>query len=81
MNREVFRLKKMLTYEINKSFEIFLFEIFRDTQSAHGGNIMLGFLDQKHVHQTRYPNGSTIPDEITYLNVDPGQYWQFNVDK
>lgn len=41
---------------------------------------MLGFYDKKHIHQTRYPNNSVIPDEITYLNVDPGQYWQFHID-
>lgn len=42
---------------------------------------MLGFYDMKHVHHTIYPNKSVIPDEITYVNVDPGQYWQFNLDK
>lgn len=42
---------------------------------------MLGFYDKKYIHMTVYPNKSIIPDEITYLNVDPGQLWQFEVDK
>lgn len=37
---------------------------------------MLGFIDEKHIHQT-----NQVPDKITYLPVDPVQYWQFSMDR
>ncbi|KAG5888198.1 hypothetical protein JTB14_036210 [Gonioctena quinquepunctata] len=60
---------------------IFSIYLNRDRQSNRGGNIMLGFVDQKHIHKTRYPNGSIIPDEIKYLQVTSDQYWEIAVDK
>ncbi|KAJ8963214.1 hypothetical protein NQ318_018680 [Aromia moschata] len=61
----------------NPIFSIFL---NRDRQSNKGGNIMLGFVDDKHIHKTQLKNGTIIDDTITYLPVDPGQYWQFSMD-
>ncbi|KAJ8924271.1 hypothetical protein NQ315_007063 [Exocentrus adspersus] len=46
-----------------------------DRQSSRGGNIMLGFIDSKHIHVTK-----GVKDQIKYLPVDPGQYWKFTVD-
>ncbi|CAH1163535.1 unnamed protein product [Phaedon cochleariae] len=59
---------------------IFSIYLNRDRQSNKGGNIMLGFYDPKHVHQTSYPNGSVIPDTIKFLQVDAGADWQFSLD-
>ncbi|KAJ8976410.1 hypothetical protein NQ317_005329 [Molorchus minor] len=52
----------------------------RDRQSNKGGNIMLGFFDEKHIHKTELKNKTIVPAKITYLPVDPGQYWKFSVD-
>lgn len=56
----------------NPTFSIYL---NRDRQSNKGGNILLGFVDPKHIHVTNKE-----PDPITYLPVDAGQYWQFSMD-
>lgn len=50
--------------------------IFRDRQSNRGGNIMLGFIDEKHIHKT-----NQVPEKIKYLPTDAGQYWQFTMDR
>nr|UHM21926.1 cathepsin D2 [Zabrotes subfasciatus] len=66
-----------------KKINRLLFSIYlnRDRQSAQGGNVILGFVDKKHVHHVKYPNGSIIYDEIKYLPIDPTQYWQFSMDR
>ncbi|CAH1999626.1 unnamed protein product [Acanthoscelides obtectus] len=61
----------------------FLFSVYmnRDRQSTHGGNVILGFIQDKHIHQTQFKNGTKIHDKIKFLPVEPGQYWKFSVDK
>lgn len=55
---------------------------FRDTQSSHGGNVILGFVDSKHIHHSVGPDGKIVPEQITYLPCDPSDgYWQFAVDE
>ncbi|KAJ8965971.1 hypothetical protein NQ314_003819 [Rhamnusium bicolor] len=60
-----------------------LFSIYlnRDRQSNVGGNIMLGFVDEKHIHKTELKNKTIVPDKIKYLPVDAGQYWKFSMDR
>ncbi|KAF2892909.1 hypothetical protein ILUMI_13264 [Ignelater luminosus] len=62
-----------------------LFSVYlsRDRQSQRGGNILLGFIDKKHIHRVPVPNSNkTIPDTITYLPVEGGSgYWQFHMDR
>lgn len=55
----------------------------RDRQSNRGGNILLGFIDKKHIHHIPVPNSNkTIPEAITYLPVEGGEgYWQFHMDR
>ncbi|CAG9837942.1 unnamed protein product [Diabrotica balteata] len=60
---------------------VFSVYLNRDRNSDRGGNIMLGFVDPKHIHKTIYPNKTIIQDTIVYLNADTAEYWQFNVDK
>ncbi|CAG9864101.1 unnamed protein product [Phyllotreta striolata] len=66
-----------------KKIKNLLFSVYlnRDPQSTKGGNIMLGFVDKKHIHIHQLPNGAKVYDNITYLQVDAGQYWMFSVDK
>ncbi|XP_018563231.1 aspartic proteinase A2-like [Anoplophora glabripennis] len=55
---------------------IFSIYLNRDRQSNKGGNILLGFVEPKHIHVT-----NKVPDPITYLAVDAGQYWKFTMDR
>ncbi|XP_074042270.1 lysosomal aspartic protease [Leptinotarsa decemlineata] len=60
---------------------IFSIYLNRDRQSKRGGNVLLGFIDDKHIHKTQLKNGTVVPDEIKYLPVTSNQFWQFAVDK
>ncbi|XP_060532858.1 lysosomal aspartic protease-like [Cylas formicarius] len=59
-----------------------LFSIYlnRDRQSNKGGNIMLGFINKKHIRKHMSPNNIPVEDEIRYLSVEPSFYWQFKID-
>ncbi|XP_030766306.1 lysosomal aspartic protease-like [Sitophilus oryzae] len=59
-----------------------LFSIYlnRDAQSEHGGNIILGFIEYRHVHSKKDANNHTIYDPIKYLPLKAGAYWQFDLD-
>ncbi|XP_019880484.2 uncharacterized protein LOC109608484 [Aethina tumida] len=56
-----------------------LFSIYLngDTKSLHGGNIMLGYIEHRHIHK----NPQKKEDTIKYLPLDVSAYWQFSVDK
>ncbi|XP_056629561.1 uncharacterized protein LOC130440442 [Diorhabda sublineata] len=60
---------------------IFSIYLNRDRNSNRGGNVILGFVEYRHIHKTELKNGTVVPDTITYLNVDPGRFWKFTVDK
>ncbi|KAK4884207.1 hypothetical protein RN001_000478 [Aquatica leii] len=68
----------------NKSIEKPLFSVFlnRDRQSTRGGNVLLGLIDEKHIHQKVVPGlNHTVPEDITYLPVDSKEgYWSFKMD-
>lgn len=60
-----------------------IFSIYfnRDTQSIHGGNIMLGYVEKRHIWHVK-EKGVVIYENFTYLSIDPDlSYWQFNIDK
>lgn len=59
---------------------IFSIYLNRDRQSIHGGNIDLGFVNDKHIHKS-VVDGKVVKDNITYLQVESGQFWKFQVDK
>lgn len=69
----------------NKTIAKPLFSLYlnRDRQSNRGGNLLLGFIDEKHIHQKVVPGKNhTVPETITYLPVDGSKgYWQFKMDK
>ncbi|KAF5292331.1 hypothetical protein FQA39_LY03365 [Lamprigera yunnana] len=69
----------------NKSISKPLFSIYlnRDRQSNRGGNVLLGLIDKKHIHHKIDPESNrTVPEEITYLSVDPSQaFWKFRMDR
>lgn len=68
----------------NKSISKPLFSVYlnRDRQSSRGGNLLLGFIDTKHIHQKPGPNGTHVLESITYLPVNPANsYWEFNIDR
>jgi hypothetical protein len=52
----------------------------RDRQSNRGGNINLGFVDDKHIHKEKI-NGKIVYDNFTYLQVENFAYWQFQMDQ
>ncbi|CAH0552174.1 unnamed protein product [Brassicogethes aeneus] len=56
---------------------IFSIYINSNRDSKRGGNIILGYIEHRHIHK----NKDKVPDPIKYLPVDAGQYWQFTVDK
>ncbi|XP_076267637.1 lysosomal aspartic protease-like [Rhynchophorus ferrugineus] len=66
-----------------KKIENPLFSIYlnRDKQSDHGGNIILGFIEKRHIHSHKDSNNQTIYDDILYLPIKSGTYWQFDLDK
>ncbi|KAJ3649035.1 hypothetical protein Zmor_020797 [Zophobas morio] len=59
---------------------IFSIYLNRDRQSNRGGNVMLGFVDPKHIHKTKI-NGKIVADNFTYLSVENYAYWQFQMDR
>jgi len=68
----------------NSTIKRALFSVYlnRDRQSHRGGNILLGFVDPKHIHQMPAPDNKTIPTPITYLPVDASNgYWEFKMDR
>lgn len=66
-----------------KKIKDLLFSIYlnRDHQSNRGGNIMLGFVDKKHIHRQQLRNKTIVYDPIKYIPIDAGAYWQFSMDK
>ncbi|CAG9766218.1 unnamed protein product [Ceutorhynchus assimilis] len=59
---------------------IFTVYLNRDKQSDHGGNVIMGFIEMRHVHSRKGPNNETIYDPIKYMPVKPGYLWQFDLD-
>ncbi|XP_066138705.1 cathepsin D-like [Euwallacea fornicatus] len=59
---------------------IFCVYLNRDTQSNHGGNIILGFIEKRHIHSTKDSNNKTVYDPIKYMPIKPGYLWQFDLD-
>ncbi|EFA06989.2 Lysosomal aspartic protease-like Protein [Tribolium castaneum] len=59
---------------------IFSIYLNRDRQSNRGGNVMLGFVDLKHVHKTKVGK-KIVYDNFTYLPVENYAYWQFQMDQ
>ncbi|XP_018328790.1 lysosomal aspartic protease-like [Agrilus planipennis] len=63
--------------QTNISKPLFSIYLNRDKQSNRGGNIILGAIDEKHIHVT-----DKKPDQITYLPVDKSSgWWQFKMDR
>lgn len=69
----------------NKTIEKPIFSVYlnRDRQSNRGGNLMLGFIEKKHIHQKQVPGQNhSVLEPITYLPVDPSNgWWQFKMDR
>ncbi|XP_044263659.1 aspartic proteinase A2-like [Tribolium madens] len=59
---------------------IFSIYLNRDRQSNRGGNVMLGFVDLKHVHKAKVGK-KIVYDNFTYLPVENYAYWQFQMDQ
>lgn len=62
--------------KINSS--IFSIYMNRNTASSHGGSILLGFIDPKHIHTKP---ASKEKMDITWLPLDNTVYWQFSMDQ
>ncbi|XP_074042272.1 lysosomal aspartic protease isoform X2 [Leptinotarsa decemlineata] len=60
---------------------IFSIYLNSSAQGENAGSLMLGFVDEKLIHRSQYPNKSILPDEIKYLSVDEGILWKFSVDR
>lgn len=60
----------------NISTAIFSVYMNRDRQSNHGGNVILGAIEPRHIHIT-----NKVQDEIIYLPVKSFAFWQFDIDK
>lgn len=42
---------------------------------------MLGFYEKRHIHSHKNSNNETIYDDILYLPVKSGPYWEFDLDR
>jgi len=60
---------------------IFCVYLNRDKQSDKGGNVILGFIEMRHVHSKKDANNNTIYDPIKYMPVKSGYFWQFDMDR
>lgn len=60
----------------NISKSMFSIYMNRDKQSNHGGNVILGAIESRHIHST-----NKVKDKITYLPVKSYAFWQFDIDK
>lgn len=52
----------------------------RDKQSKTGGNVIMGFIEKRHIHNTKDKDNNTIYDVVKYMPVHSGYFWQFNLD-
>lgn len=59
---------------------IFCVYLNRDKQSNHGGNVIMGFLEKRHIHHVRDQNNNIVYDEVTYLPIKNSSFWQFDLD-
>ncbi|KAL3287469.1 hypothetical protein HHI36_001939 [Cryptolaemus montrouzieri] len=59
---------------------VFSIYLNRNHQSDKGGNILLGFVDKKHI-KVEVIDGKKVYDEIKYMPTDPLSYWQFDMDE
>ncbi|XP_066256821.1 cathepsin D-like [Euwallacea similis] len=60
--------------------KLFCIYLNRDKQSNHGGNVILGFIEKRHIHSTKDANNKTIYDTIKYMPIKPGYQWEFDLD-
>ena len=66
---------KLLEYG-NITDPLFCVYLNRDRHSPRGGDIIMGFIETKHIHVTKKKF-----DNITYLPLTSSIYWQFKIDK
>ncbi|ENN74588.1 aspartic proteinase A2 [Dendroctonus ponderosae] len=59
---------------------IFCIYLNRDKQSSHGGNIIMGFIEYRHVHSTKDAANNIVYDPITFKDIKPGYLWEFDLD-
>ncbi|XP_050294886.1 uncharacterized protein LOC126735047 [Anthonomus grandis grandis] len=61
----------------NKVFSVYL---NRDKQSSQGGNVILGYIEKRHIHSHQDENKNKIYDPIKYMPVKASPYWKFDLD-